>query len=176
MKYFSPNCFILESSCDRTWTGITLSFHKTSKPRDTKTFTLLGILLKIRWASTLNTENSQLFGKTDEIQKLFTVYPRATRGGGSLPSAGRRAEERLARCRPAPPEAPLTRGACARALAWRERLARPLPEHSAAAALRRARGPPPPAHSSVQEEVNVCPLLLSQAQTNVQIRAYAGRV
>lgn len=87
-------------------------FTKRASPGIQRLFTLLDILLKVRWASTLNTENSQLFGKTDEIQKLFPTYPGAAgRGGGvSLPSGGMRAEERLARCPPAPPEAPLTRG------------------------------------------------------------------
>lgn len=58
-------------------------FTKRASPGIQRLFTLLDILLKVRWASTLNTENSQLFGKTDEIQKLFPTYPGAAgRGGG----------------------------------------------------------------------------------------------
>lgn len=68
-KYFSPNYFILESNCDGTWSGIPLSFHKTSKPGVTKTFTLLDIWLKTERDSALNAENSQFFGKTDKIGK-----------------------------------------------------------------------------------------------------------
>lgn len=133
-------------------------FTKRASPGIQRLFTLLDILLKVRWASTLNTENSQLFGKTDEIQKLFPTYPGAAgRGGGGClcpqggcePRSGSRAAlPRLLRRRS-------LGGACARALAWRERLTRPLPEHSAAAALRpagpvvacggeRLPAPPPP--------------------------------
>lgn len=150
-------------------------FTKRASPGIQRLFTLLDILLKVRWASTLNTENSQLFGKTDEIQKLFPTYPGAAgRGGGGClcpqggcePRSGSRAAlPRLLRRRS-------LGGACARALAWRERLTRPLPEHSAAAALRPA-GPRAP---SSPAEVNACPLLLPQAQTNVQIHAYTEHV
>lgn len=117
-------------------------FTKRASPGIQRLFTLLDILLKVRWASTLNTENSQLFGKTDEIQKLFPTYPGAAgRGGGvSLPSGGMRAEERLARCPPAPPEAPLTRGR----LRARPRLAgapHPAPSGTFCGSCPPARGP-----------------------------------